>query len=105
MAQPETHSRLFYHGTTTEVCIGDHVRIRRWFRRDLEGVVCYIPGISPRRAELEDAEEQYFTWAIQVPDGIVLTMAYSPEIGQPPRKIAFVRRSDRPSLDPTTELK
>lgn len=97
-------SRLFYHGTNTEVQLGDRVHIKRWFRADLDGVVSYIPGISPRRAELEDADEQFLNWAIRLSNGVVLTMGYYPDVLQPPKKIVFVRRSMNSGIGPDEPL-
>jgi hypothetical protein len=79
-------SRLFYHGTQDEVRLGDHVRIRRWLRRPLEGVVCYIPGLSPLHRELPRE------WAIQLPDGSLRVMVYSPDEAQPRRKFELIER-------------
>ena len=40
-------TRLCYHGTNVEIRPGDRVRLKRWFRSPLDGVVCYLPGVSP----------------------------------------------------------
>ena len=97
-------SRLFYYGTDDEVRLGDRIRIRRWFRRSLEGVVCYIPGESPRHPEMESA---YWgaTWAIQLPDGSLRVLAYLPDQIQPRRKFRLVARgASYVPLDPGEQL-
>ena len=96
----EAHSsRLFYFGTREEVRLGDRVQIRRLLRRPLDGVVCHIPGVSPRHRELEDK------WAIQLADGSLRVMVYSPDEAQPRRKIRLVSRgAPFAPLDPAKRL-
>jgi hypothetical protein len=97
-------SGLFYHGTGDEVQLGDRVRLKRWFRSDLLGVVCYIPGISPRHSDLE--YEGVRQWAIRCDDGSVRPMSYDPKspYGQPTKSIVFVCRGSESSLQPDEEL-
>ena len=102
MSDDEYHSRLYYRDTQIEVRLGDEVRIKRWFRRDLEGFVCYLPGASPVHPEME--YEDVRQWGIRLTDGTMLEMCYAPEQGQPERNIVFVRRGDSPGLMPDEEL-
>ena len=51
-----TRQRIVYFGTKTLVAPGDRVRLRRWFRW-VEGVVRYVPGISPDHPILAGAAE------------------------------------------------
>ena len=51
-------SRLFYFGTQEEVRLADRVAIRRLLRKELQGTVTYIPGISPQHGDLEYELEQ-----------------------------------------------
>lgn len=97
-------SRLFYYGTEDEVELGDRVRIKRWLRADLTGVVCYIPGISPVHAELEYSGVKQ--WAIRCDDGTVRPMGYAPEspYGQPSETIVFLGRGTGESLNPDEVL-
>jgi len=101
----EGGSGLFYHGTGEEVRLGDRVRIKRLFGRDLLGSVCYIPGKSPVHKDLEYDDVRQ--WAIRLDDGTVLAMAYSPQhrLGQPKRDLVLVERSLSPQvLSPSEEL-
>lgn len=87
----QANSGLYYHGTNIEVCLGDRVRIKRWLRGSLVGVVCYIPGLSPYVSEFEDGSIR--EWAIAHADRTVTSMLYVP--GEVPSKsIEFVSRGD-----------
>lgn len=99
---PSAGSGLFYHQAKEEVRLGDRVKIRRWIRRDLEGTVCYLPGISPLHQELE--YEDVKQWAIRTDDGSVYPILYDPERFQPPKHIILLARSDKPGLQPTDHL-
>ena len=96
------HSKLFYHGTDIEVCLGDRVRVKRLFRPNMDGTVCYIPGLSPRHKDLE--YEDVKKWAIRLIDGTVLAAGYYPDEGQPKKHITFVGRSNEGGLSPDTIL-
>ena len=97
-------SRLFYFGTNDEVQIGDRIRIKRWLRSDLYGVVCYIPGISDAHPSLEYDDVR--KWAIQHEDGSLGVMGYDPEnrYGQPGKGLTLVSRGECEPLDPNEEL-
>ena len=96
-------SGLFYSGTKEEVRLGDRVRIRRWLRKPLEGVVCYIPGLSPRHPELEYGGTRQ--WAIELGDGSLRVSGYYPSQIQPSGKIELVERdSDFVPVDPSAKL-
>lgn len=99
-----SRSHLFYYGSNDEVELGDRVRIRRWFRADLTGVVCYIPGISPVHEELEYSGVKQ--WAIRCDDGTVRPMGYAPEspYGQPSKNIALLGRGSGGKLSPDEVL-
>ncbi len=93
-------SGLFYHGSKDEVSLGDRVRLRRWFRRPLEGVVCYIPGLSSLHPEI-GADQ----WAIRVADGSLRVTVYSPHEAQPRPHIELVARGEPPpELDPKKRI-
>lgn len=97
-------SRLFYHRSGEEVELGDRVRIKRWFTRDLTGTVCYIPGISQVHGELE--YEGVKQWAICCDDGSVRPLVYCPasKCCQPPKSIIFLGRGSGGQLEPDEEL-
>jgi hypothetical protein len=83
-------SGLYYHGTQTDVRLGDHVLVKRRFRFPLKAVVCYIPGLSTPHPELECEGVQ--KWAIERADGLLRVIVYGPDSldGQPNRTIEFV---------------
>jgi hypothetical protein len=91
-------SGLFYHGTQQEVRLGDNVKLKRWFRKDQQGVVCYIPGISAKHKELEYGDVKQ--WAIKTKDGTVYPILYDPIGFQPPKHIILLSRGQEESLDP-----
>ena len=96
-------SGLFYCDTGEEVELGDRVRIRRWFRRPLEGVVCHIPGLSQSHPELEYAGTRQ--WAIELADGSLRVMGYYPRHLQPERGMELVERgAPYTGLDPNTPM-
>lgn len=95
-------SRLFYFGTQIEVRLGDRVRLKRWFRSDLEGIVCYLPGISPRNPYMEN--EYTIQWGIKATDGAVWIMVYCPERAQPKKNLKFVARSEEKGMSSETVL-
>ena len=86
-----TGSTLFYHGTHDDVRVGDRVRIKRWFRRDLVGTVCYIPGVSKWHRLLRNDR-----WGILVEDGSVLAAGYYPNRPhwQASRSISLIGRNE-----------
>jgi hypothetical protein len=43
---------ICYFGSNIEVCLGDRVEIKVWFRRRT-GRVSYLPGTSPQNGEFE----------------------------------------------------
>lgn len=91
MTSEASSSPLFYFGSRDGVRLGDRVRIRRWLRRSLVGVVCYLPGVSPRHPELEDSDGCR-EWAIQLADGSLRCMGYFPDQIQPAKKIGLIAR-------------
>ncbi len=95
-------SALFYHGTRTEVQLGDRVLIRRFLRKPLAGVVCYVPGISVKHEELEI--EDVRQWAIRAENGWVYAILYDPPNFQPPKGIVFVERGTGGELQPDEHL-
>jgi hypothetical protein len=86
---------MFYATSGEEVRLGDRVRIHRWLRPNLEGVVCHIPGLSPKNAEFDTGMK---CWAIHCDNGRIWRMPYIPEhfTGQPPNHIVFLGRGSVP---------
>lgn len=83
-------SRLFYFGTQEEVRLADRVAIRRLLRKELQGTVTYIPGISPKHGDLE--YEDVRQWAITCENGSTYPILYDPDNVQPPKKIRLIGR-------------
>ena len=83
-------SRLFYFGTQEEVRLADRVAIRRLLRKELQGTVTYIPGISPQHGDLE--YEDVRQWAITCENGSTYPILYDPDNFQPPKKIRLIGR-------------
>lgn len=96
------HSRLFYHGTSIEVMLGDRVLVKRFLRKPIEATVSYIPGISPRNPQLE--YEDVKQWDIRLADGSGLVMGYFPEHVQPAQNIMFVSRGAGGEVTPAEDL-
>lgn len=92
MSEREVSSRLFYHGTNEEVRLGDRIRIRRFLFLVVEGVVCYIPGASPKHPDMEYDDYQF--WAIQLKDGQIRQILYSPDELQPGRETRLLSRGE-----------
>ena len=93
-------SKLHYSRTREEVRLGDRVRLKRWLRKDLLGVVCYIPGPGTAHPDLDVPEEGFHNWAIRLDDGDFLLMLYAPDRAQPRSNIEFVSRGVGVNLQP-----
>jgi hypothetical protein len=83
--------KLYYYGTDIDVRLGDRIVFRR-LCGPIDGTVSYIPGVSPRHAELESDFTAQKDWTITLADGGILAWLYAPEHGQPSRQIMFVER-------------
>lgn len=97
-----TGSKLKYHGSTTEVRLGDRVEVRGWFGVKYRGYVSYIPGISEKRRELE--YEDVRQWAITSDDGTTYPILYDPVNFQPPKHIRFIQHTENKGTLPNEEL-
>lgn len=103
MTSERVSSGLYYHGTKEEVRLGDRVKIRLWFWRSTEGVVCCIPGISPKHRELESTGVA--RWAIRLPDGNLRVIGYYPQHAQPGQHISLLERGALfEPLDPKKQI-
>lgn len=85
-------SRLFYFSSEVEVELGDRVLWSRFMRSPLKGIVCYIPGLSPKHPMLE--YEDVAHWAVRTEDGAVFPILYDPDNFQPPKRIRFLGRGE-----------
>lgn len=97
MTQSTGGSGLFYYGTKEEVRIGDRVHIKRLLLKDIEGTVCYIPGISPPHSELGDDQ-----WAVRADDGTIWAKGYDPKdrFSQPGPKYCLLSRGEGGEVKP-----
>lgn len=91
-----TGSRLFYYGTQDEVRLGDRIAIRRLLRKEQNGTVTYIPGVSSIREELE--YEDVRQWAFTCENGSTYAILYDPDSFQPPKTIRLIARGDPQSF-------
>ncbi len=85
-------SGLFYRGTTTEVMLGDHVTVKRWFfSTPITGTVTHIPGLSPKNLEHDHAKMS--EWVISLDDSSEWRYEYHPRRQDPGKNITFIRRA------------
>jgi hypothetical protein len=84
-------SKLCYLGTEIEVRLGDHVRVRHWFFCWRDGIVCYLPGVSPPHPEMVE-ENGLEYWAIDLGEYGLRAWAYLPNQLSPRRAVKFVAR-------------
>lgn len=83
--------KLYYHGTDTEVLLGDRVTVKRIFGPAEPGEVWYLPGVSPPHPDMES--EGVLDWAIRLDDGTILSWIFLPEQEQPTKRVRFIRRA------------
>lgn len=65
--------------------------LRRFLRRPIRGVVCYLPGQCDPHAEMAVGELEY--WAVAMEDGRMLSWIYEPKKPLKP-SIKFLGRGD-----------
>jgi hypothetical protein len=97
-------SGLYYWNTNIEVMLGDVVEVKHWFSKE-QCVVAYIPGISPKRNDIED-ETLGPDWMIRRPKGGFWSMGYSVEIppGKYRKNIRFIARGTQGIVTPEENL-
>jgi hypothetical protein len=78
-----------YANSTIEMNLGDHVSIKRLFRRSIRGVVAYLPGVSPTHPEMTSDDGDDF--AIRVENGEMWAFLYYSDRSVPSR-IVFISR-------------
>ncbi|MDP1579315.1 MAG: hypothetical protein Q8M02_03495 [Candidatus Didemnitutus sp.] len=85
-------SGLYYWNTDIEVMLGDVVQVKRWFSTE-QGIVAYIPDLSPKRKDVED-EALGSDWMIRRSKGGFWSMGYAVETppGKYRKNIRFIRR-------------
>lgn len=82
---------IYYHGTDTEVRVGDVIDYRTLLFRHLKGRICYVPGQSAINPEFES--NGYRQWVIEFPDGRYIARYFEPGT-RITKRVQFVRRSD-----------
>lgn len=88
-------SKLYYHGTETEVRLGDRVELRTIFlRRRKTGTVVCIPEKSAIELDAEGRVPE--DWLIKLDDGTYTGWMYYPEDRQPVERVRFLARADGP---------
>ncbi|HSI84850.1 MAG: hypothetical protein ACAI35_09985 [Candidatus Methylacidiphilales bacterium] len=80
---------LYYKDGTTEVQLGDKVKIRRFLILNYSGVVCYLPGLSTPHPSM--VMEGMDLWAVQDNGGNLFMMPYD-EDTPVPASVSFVER-------------
>jgi len=96
---------MFYHGTNVEMNLGDRILVKRWFRKPVPGVICYISGISRPHPELEYDDVK--SWAYRLEDGTLYSRCYDPDhrLGRDVgRHIVFVSRGETRPIPPEEVL-
>src|SRR5688572_8931879 len=84
-------SKLYYHGTTTEVLLGDRVALKGlilW--KPKVGTVSCIPDRTGRQRAAEGKEPD--DWLISFDDGTMTGWLYSPEDLQPSKRLSLLTR-------------
>ncbi len=88
--------KLYYPNSDTEICLGDRISIRRWFRKR-EGTITYMPGVSERHPSLESKDGSFVHWGISLDHDKhnILMLAYFPPEGVVPKSLRLIRRSKK----------
>lgn len=98
------NSGLFYSGSDIKVRLGDKVRVRSFFRWH-DGIIAYLPGVSPFRKELHEAGADYIL--IRRPQkGDFLQKLYEPDYneGRLDGSIQFIERGGEGAVTETEPL-
>lgn len=87
-----------YHGSDTNVELGDRIEVRGLLRRR-RGIVDYVPGISEPHAEMEFNALHWV--GISFDDGTFTGVLVDPDSGCVARKVVFLERGP---MDPERRL-
>ncbi len=80
---------IFYYDRKTQVMLGDHVRIRIWFKKHI-GRVIYVPGVSKPNPTMEYGG--LVDVGIQITDGPFVATVVDPQGSFLKKKILFLKR-------------
>ena len=90
-SEPISLGKLYYQGTNIQIELGDEIIYRNIFGRKLKGTVCYLPGVSPKHAEME--YDNIALWAIRLANGTMFSWIYMPSELKVSKRITFVSRN------------
>ena len=97
-AWKKTDGPAKYYGGETEIHLGDRVQVRELFRKR-EGIVNYVPGISPTHGEME--HDGLYWVGVAYPGGAFTGILVDPDTGCTLKKMIFL---DRGAADIATPL-
>lgn len=80
-----------YHGSDTQVLLGDHVQFRSLFIFKKLGRAVYVPGISPEHKEMEG--DEYSLLSVEYGDRRMISWPIFRGRFEAPKALVFVRRS------------
>ena len=92
---------IFYSGTQTQVLPGDHVQFKAWFFLKVQGIIVYVPGISPKNKELE--RNSHSLLAIEHGDRSIKAWPIFDGNSFAPPAIKFIGRSKGPFKEITQD--
>ena len=82
---------MFYADGVTDLRLGDRVEIRRFLRKPLKGVVCYVPGQCKPNRDMQG--EGLEDWGVSLEDGSIIAWVFLPEKTVKP-SIKLISRGD-----------
>ena len=86
---------LCYHNTDIKIMLGDNIIYSKWFGlKKIESTICYVPGVSPPRKDMEDSEISAF-WVFTCGENDVIPVLYVLNDKFVPKSIKFVSRSNK----------
>lgn len=96
----EALNRVLYFGSETPVELGDHVRVRDFFRMKT-GRVTYLPGVSPQNSELDFGG--LFDLGVQFDGGSFLGIRIDRDTLEVKKSVEFLRRDPENVPDMPTD--
>lgn len=91
---PPDFFELCYHNTDIKIMLGDNIIYSKWFGlKKIKGTICYAPGVSPPRKDMEDSDISAF-WAFTCGEHDIITMLYVTNDKFVPKSIKFVSRAE-----------
>lgn len=78
-----------YHNTETEVRLGDRVIYKHLLWGRSNGVVSYLPGVSPEHSNIGVDQ-----WVLKLDNGKCVFMVFYPQLKYAHCRVTFVGRGD-----------